>query len=78
MGTVLWVAIICHTEPHRIANLISYQNLIIQSYQKYQQEHWISYDREFRQKASASHILLEWSNVDAPIWNLTSCSNIFI
>ena len=65
-----YIAIICRTEPHRIADLIGYQNLIIQSHQKYQQGHWLSYDREFRQKASASRIL-EWSNIDATIWNLT-------
>ena len=70
-----YIAIICRNEPYRIADLIGYQNLIIQSYQKYQQGHWLSYDHEFRQKTSASHIL-EWSNVDTTIWNLTFSGHV--
>ena len=48
-----YIAIITRTEPHRITDLLGYQNLIIQSYQKYQKGCWVAYDCEFRRKASA-------------------------
>ena len=65
-----YIAIITRTEPYRITDLLGYQNLIIQSYQKYQKGCWVAYDREFRRKASALH-MSNWSNVDTTIWNLT-------
>ena len=64
-----YIAIIGHTEPHRVPDLLGYQNLVIQGYCKYQKGCWQTYDRDFRRKASASHID-EWSTVDTTLWNL--------
>ena len=64
-----YIAIVDHTEPHRVPDLLGYQNLIIQGYHKHQKGCWQTYDRDFRRKASASHTA-EWSTVDATLWNL--------
>ena len=64
-----YIAIVGHTEPQRVPDLLGYQNLIIQGYRKHQKVCWQTYDRDFRRKASASHTA-EWSTVDATLWNL--------
>ena len=64
-----YIAIVGHTEPHQVPDLLGYQNLIIQGYRKHQNGCWQTYDRDFWQKALASH---------SAEWNLTflCCSTI--
>ena len=72
-----YIAIVSRTEPHRVSDLLGYQNLIIQAYRKHQTGCWQTYDCNFRRKVSASHVA-EWSTVDTTLWNLafSGCSNI--
>ena len=64
---VLWfgiyVAIISCSMPKRVADLISYQSIIIGASQIGCEGKWVTYDRRFRLKASASP-KKEWSNID--------------
>ena len=38
-----YIALISHMEPHRVADLLGYQSLIIQGYCKYQKGCWESF-----------------------------------
>ena len=64
-----YMAVISHTAPGRMADLLGYQNLIIQGHLKYQDGCWASYDRQFCQKASATPVQA-WSAIDTTLWNL--------
>jgi len=64
----IYIAIIVHSAPHRVANLIGYQSLIISVSQKRPVGRWVTYDRRFRLKASATKCT-EWSAYDVTIWN---------
>ena len=50
------IAIVGYTEPHRVPDLLGYQNLIIQGYHKYQKGCWQTYNCDFCQKITVSHI----------------------
>ena len=65
----LYVAVICHSQPHRITDLLGYQNLIITSHMRFPDFNWATYDREFRQQAAAT-VIPEWSVLDNTLWNL--------
>ena len=50
----LYVAILSHSAPHRVPDLLSYQALIIEAQMEYPGDHWLEYDRRFRQRANTS------------------------
>ena len=56
------------SSPHRVADLIGYQSLIISASQKHPAGWWVIYDRRFPLKASATKNT-EWSAYDVTIWN---------
>jgi len=58
-----YMAVISCTVPGHMADLLGYQNLIIQGHLKYQDGCWASYDRQFRQKASTTP-MQAWSAID--------------
>ena len=62
----MYLAIISLREPHRIPDLIGYQNLIVQSSMDSHEGRWVIYDRRFRLKASATAIQ-EWSVIDITV-----------
>ena len=66
----IYVAIMSHSKPKRVADLIGYQSLIIGASHNCREGQWIIYDRCFCLKASASHTK-QWSTVDITIWNMT-------
>ena len=65
----IYVAILSHDQPHRVPSLLAYQHLLIHSHTNFKQFNWVSYDRQFRQKASACP-KLDWSTMDGTLWNL--------
>ena len=38
------------TQPHRVADLLGYQTLILQAHQEFQGDFWLRYDHTLRQK----------------------------
>ena len=46
----LYIAVVCRSQPQRIADLLGYQNLIITSHQRFPDFNWVTYDREFASK----------------------------
>ena len=71
----IYLAVISQSAPHRTLDLLGYQNLIIQGYLNYQDGRWVVYDRQFRQKASAT-LVPEWSAIDTTLWNLAFSSHV--
>ena len=71
----IYLAVIFWSAPHRILDLLGYQNLIIQGYLNYPDGRWVVYDRQFRQKASATSVP-EWSVIDTTLWNLAFSSHV--
>ena len=65
----MYIAVVSLKEPHRIPDLIGYQNLIVQSSIDSHEGRWIIYDRHFRLKASATTIQ-EWSAIDITVWRM--------
>jgi len=65
----MYVAIVSLKSPHRIPDLIGYQNLIVQSSIDSHEGRWIIYDRRFCLKASATTIP-EWSAIDITVWRM--------
>ena len=63
----IYTAIISKKEPDRTADLIGYQQMIIDSSQNCCEGGWLNYDRHFRLKASATG-LKDWSSVEMNIW----------
>jgi len=64
----MYIAIISRSAPHRVADLIGYQSLIISASQNRHEGRWTIYDRRFRLKASATKNTA-WSAYDNTIWN---------
>ena len=71
----IYLAVISRSAPHRTVDLLGYQNLIIQGYLNYQDGRWVVYDRQFRQKASATSVP-EWSAIDTTLWNLAFSGHV--
>ena len=65
----LYVAIISRKYPERVPDLLSYQALILDAHKEYPGDHWIGYDRRFRQRAAATRST-KWSDVEPTLWNL--------
>ena len=68
----LYIAIICHSRPHRITDLLDYQNLIITSHMRFPDFSWVTYDRE--QVAAIS--TPKWLVLDNTLWNLARQSTV--
>ena len=71
VDTVLWdiYIYISRTEPECTADLLGYQQLIINSSQQCQEGHWVIYDCRFCLKVSATRCK-EWASLDINIWNI--------
>jgi len=70
-----YIAVISRSQPHRVADLLGYQNLVITSHLDFPDFKWEEYDREFRLLASASPIS-QWSVMDSTKWNMAKRSTI--
>ena len=67
-----YIAIISPKQPTRVIDLLGYQGLIIQAYQKYQGDSWLGYDHHFRQQVAVTPT--KWAIVDPTLWNLAFSS----
>lgn len=65
----LYVAIISCSAPNRVPDLLGYQALILDAQKEYPGDHWIGYDRRFRQRAAATRST-NWSAVEPTLWNM--------
>ena len=65
----LYVAILSRSAPHRVPDLLSYQALIIEAQMEYPGDHWLGYDRRFRQRAAVTKTI-KWSKIDTTLWHL--------
>jgi len=70
-----YIAVISRSQPHRVADLLGYQNLVITSHLDFPDFKWEEYDREFRLLASVSPIS-QWSVMDSTKWNMAKRSTI--
>jgi len=66
----IYVAIVSHSKPGCVTDLIGYQSLIIGASQNCREGKWTIYDCRFRLKASISRSI-HWSRIDITIWNMT-------
>ena len=65
----IYVAVLSRNHPQRVPSLLAYQHLIIHSHTHFTDFNWASYDRQFRQKASACPGI-DWATMDGTLWNL--------
>ena len=65
----IYTAILSKSQPHRVADLLGYQTLILQAHQEFQGDFWLRYDRTFRQKA-ATLKNTKWATIDTTLWSL--------
>jgi len=61
----IYIAVLSHSAPHCVPDLLGYQSLIISASQYHHTEYWVAYDRRFRLKVSVKNIKV-WSAI---IWN---------
>ena len=66
----MYIAIVSRHKPMHVADLLGYQRIIIGASLDCREGKWLTYDRRFRLKASASN-LKQWSTIDITIWNTT-------
>ena len=66
----IYTAVLSKSQPHRVADLLGYQTLILQAYMEFRGDRWLGYDRTFRLKA-ATQKDLKWATIDATLWSLT-------
>ena len=64
-----YTAVLSKSQPHRVADLLGYQTLILQAYMEFRGDRWLGYDRTFRLKA-ATQKDLKWATIDATLWSL--------
>ena len=64
-----YIAVISHSQPQRVVDLLGYQNLIITRHSEFPDFKWEEYDGEFRLQASASPTP-QWSIMDSTQWNM--------
>ena len=62
------MAVVSHTKLQRIADLLGYQQRIIQTSYNRQPGCWAVYDCQFRLKASATSSA-DWSTIDLNLWH---------
>ena len=65
----IYTAILSKSYPHRIADLLGYQTLILQAYQEFKGDFWLRYDHTFRQKAATLKDA-KWAQIDTTLWSL--------
>lgn len=65
----IYIAVLSHSAPDRVADLLGYQSLIISASQYHRAGRWVVYDWRFRLKASAKNIKI-WSAIEVIIWNM--------
>ncbi len=61
-------AIITAKAPERAPHLFAYQRLIVRASQSFEGPAWVSYDAQFRRKASLTRSW-EWGTPDSPLYN---------
>ena len=66
----MYIAIVSCQKPKRVPDLHGYQRIIMGASLHCREGKWLTYDRRFRLKASASNNK-EWSTIDITIWNTT-------
>ena len=66
----IYIAIVSRQKPKRVPDLLGYQRIIMGASLHCREGKWLTYDRRFRLKASASNAT-EWSTIDITIWNTT-------
>lgn len=64
----IFIAIMAHSSPHKVAGLNGYQSLITSVSQNHSAGWWVTYDRRFHLKASATKNT-KWSAYDVTICN---------
>ena len=80
----VYVSVISKKQPQRVPDLMGYQILMLEVSNECQNNHWLAYDRRFRQFA-ASQPSWKWSNTDTTLWSLaftgqakaSCCKNCF-
>ena len=65
----IYTAVLLMFQLHRVADLLGYQRLILQSYMEFRGDHWLGYDCTFRLKA-ATQKDLKWATMDSTLWSL--------
>ena len=65
----IYTAILSKSQPHRVADLLGYQTLVLQAYQEFRGDSWLRYDHTFRQKAATSRIE-KWATIDTTLCSL--------
>ena len=65
----IYTAILSKSQPHRVADLLGYQTLILQAHQEFKGDFWLRHDRTFRQKA-ATQKTPKWASIDTTFWSL--------
>lgn len=65
----IYTAVLSKFQPHRVADLLGYQTLILQAYMEFCGDHWLGYDCTFRLKA-ATQKDLKWATMDSTLWSL--------
>ena len=65
----IYMAVLSRSQPHHIPSCMAYLHLLIHSHTHFRDFNWASYDRQFRQKASACQDL-DWATKDGTLWNL--------
>ena len=63
--------VIVDVAPHRSAELLCYQGLILEASCRFTPEGWLEYDRKFRIKAAAEPSL-KWDIIDPNLWQLAT------
>ena len=66
---MIYTAVLSKSQPHRVANLLGYQTLILQAYMEFNGDSWLGYDRTFRLKAVTQENL-KWAAIDSTLWSL--------
>ena len=64
----VYMAVMSCTKPQRIADLLGYQQWIIQATYNHQPGCWAVYDRQFRLKTSATSST-DWLTIDLNLWH---------
>ena len=65
-GFTVYVAVLSSNQPARIPDLMGYQLLILEAYNKFRNDCWLGYDRWFRQWAA----FLPWAATEPTLWSL--------
>ena len=67
---MVYMLIIITAYPRRALELIKYQQIISCAVTKFKGLAWLSYDQQFRHRAS-SNLSLQWDKVDLELWTVT-------